>query len=212
MNLFAAAAVSLATVANGQIIITGVIDGPRTGGLPKAVELFVTQDIADLSGWTLSSANNGGAIPATPEFLLTGSATAGTFIYIASETAGFQAYFGFTPTFVSGAVNINGDDAIVLQLNGTVIDAFGTVGTAPAANNTWNYLDSYAYRNNFTSANPSFNIADWFIAGSDLLDAQGSTGVNGSAGITVPFGTYIPTPAAAALAAFAGVAAARRRR
>ena len=32
-----------------SLIITGVLDGPLTGGLPKAVEIFVAADIADLS-------------------------------------------------------------------------------------------------------------------------------------------------------------------
>ena len=32
-----------------SLIITGVIDGPRPGGTPKAVELFALHDINDLS-------------------------------------------------------------------------------------------------------------------------------------------------------------------
>eukprot|EP00984_Skeletonema_dohrnii_P010390 scaffold4046_cov78-Skeletonema_dohrnii-CCMP3373.AAC.1 len=42
------------------LIITGVIDGPRSGGLPKAVELYATSDIPDLSSYGVGFANNGG--------------------------------------------------------------------------------------------------------------------------------------------------------
>jgi hypothetical protein len=44
----------------GQIVITGVIDGPLSGGTPKAIELYIINDIADLSKYGLGNANNGG--------------------------------------------------------------------------------------------------------------------------------------------------------
>ena len=40
--------------------INDVIDGPLSGGLPKAIELLATADIADLSIYGIGSANNGG--------------------------------------------------------------------------------------------------------------------------------------------------------
>jgi hypothetical protein len=43
-----------------DLLLTGVVDGPLTGGLPKAVELYVVNDIPDLSLYGLGSANNGG--------------------------------------------------------------------------------------------------------------------------------------------------------
>jgi hypothetical protein len=42
-----------------DLIITGVIDGPLTGGVPKAIELYAINTIADLSIYGLESANNG---------------------------------------------------------------------------------------------------------------------------------------------------------
>ena len=43
-----------------SLIITGAIDGPLSGGVPKAVEIYVIEDVADLSIHGLGSANNGG--------------------------------------------------------------------------------------------------------------------------------------------------------
>ena len=135
-----------ALTANAQLIITGVIDGPLTGGLPKAVEFYATEDIADLSIYGFGSANNGGGTDGE-EFTFSGSASKGDFIWVATESAGFSSFFGFDPTFVeSNAPNINGDDAIELFKNGSVIDILGDInvdGTGTA----WDHLDGWAYRN-----------------------------------------------------------------
>ena len=96
-----------------SLVISGVIDGPLSGGVPKAIELFVNEDIADLSIYGVGSANNGGGSDGE-EVTLSGSASAGDYIYIASEDIGFTDFFGFAPDFVSSAASINGDDAIEL--------------------------------------------------------------------------------------------------
>ena len=55
-----------------KLIISGVIDGPLTGGLPKMVELYVLDDIADLSTYYgVGTANNGGGTDGE-EFTLSG--------------------------------------------------------------------------------------------------------------------------------------------
>ena len=38
-----------ANPASAQLLITGVVDGPLTGGTPKAIEVYVVSDIPDLS-------------------------------------------------------------------------------------------------------------------------------------------------------------------
>jgi hypothetical protein len=215
-----------ASSASAALIITGVVDGPRTGGLPKAIELYASTAIADLSDYALGSANNGGGTDGA-EFILTGSAAAGSYIWVASESPGFTAYFGFAPTLVnSAAANVNGDDAVELFYDPTaaalgdfgasdVVDVFGDINAAPAVGASWNYQDSYAYRVDGTGPDgATFVIANWTFGGSDVLDSQGASGTNGG---VVPFGTYeaavIPEPTTAGLAFLAamGLVTLRRR-
>jgi hypothetical protein len=58
------------------LMITGVLDGPLPGGLPKVIELYAFADIADLSIYGVGSANNGGGTDGE-ELTLEGSASAG---------------------------------------------------------------------------------------------------------------------------------------
>jgi hypothetical protein len=125
--------------ASAGLIITGVIDGPRSGGLPKAIELFATTDIADLSIYNVETPNNGAAATGA-EYALSGSATAGSYLWVASEAPGFTAYFGFAPTFVSAVANINGDDNVILYESGVTVDQFGVNGQ-DGSGFPWEYTD-----------------------------------------------------------------------
>jgi hypothetical protein len=200
----------------GDIIITGAIDGPLSGGVPKAVELYVVNDIPDLSIYGVGSANNGGGSDGE-EFALSGAATAGDFIYVASESTGFNSFFGFTPTFTSGSMGINGDDAIELFQNGSVIDVFGDINT-DGSGESWEYLDGWAYRVDETGPDGStFVPTNFTYSGRNALDGESS---NATATSPFPAGTYTPPPTSAipepgsagALALVAGAAVLRRRR
>lgn len=167
------------------MLLTAVFDGPLSGGVPKGVEIYVSEDISDLSVCGLGSANNGGGTDGQEfTFPAGASASAGDFITVASETTGFANFFGFAPTFNGGsAMNINGDDAIELFCNGVVIDVFGEIdvdGTGQA----WEYLDSFAYRLSETQASNPFILADWRIEAPDTLD--GKTSNDG----TIPLGSF----------------------
>ena len=169
-----------------SLVISGVIDGPLPGGLPKAIELFATADIADLSIYGLGSPNNG-APGGTIELTLSGSATAGDYIYVASEATDFAAFFGFAPDFTSGVANINGDDALELFENGSVIDVFGVVGV-DGTGEPWEYRDGWAYRSDgATAPATTFALADWTFSGPDALDGETA---NGSATTPFPAGTF----------------------
>ena len=200
-------------VANADLLITGVIDGPLSGGVPKAVELYALNDIADLSIYGIGSANNGGGTDGE-EFTLSGSANAGDFIYISSESTGFNSFFGFNPNFTSGAMSINGDDAIELFQSGAVIDTFGDINT-DGTGEAWEYLDGWAYRVNQTGPDgAAFDINNWTFSGINALDGETS---NATAANPFPIGTFsaIPEPASAGLvglAAIAGLGFFRRRK
>ncbi|MCB0372820.1 MAG: T9SS type A sorting domain-containing protein, partial [Muricauda sp.] len=170
-----------------DLLITGVVDGPLTGGVPKAIELFVKNNIADLSAYGIGSANNGGGTDGEEFTFPAVSAAAGTFIYIASESTGFEAYFGFAPDYTSSTAAINGDDAIELFFEGDVIDVFGDINV-DGSGQPWDYLDGWAYRNNGTGPDGStFVLDNWTYSGINALDG---TTTNATAGLPFPIGTY----------------------
>jgi predicted extracellular nuclease/endonuclease I len=154
-----------------DLVISGVYDGPLTGGTPKGVELYVLNDIADLSTCGVGFANNGGGTDGQEfTFPAGSSATAGSYLFVASESPQFSAFFGFAPTFTNAAANINGDDAVELFCNGTVVDVFGDIdvdGTETA----WDSMDGWAYRNSNTGPDgSSFVIANWTFSGINGLE------------------------------------------
>ena len=174
--------------AQSDLVITGVIDGPLTGGIPKAVELYVFDDIADLSAYGVGSANNGGGSDGEEFTFPSDAVTAGTFIYVATESSAFNTFFGFNPDYTSGsAPNINGDDAIELFHNGAVVDAFGDINL-DGTGQPWEYLDGWVYRNDGTGPDgSSFVLGNWSFSGPNALD--GATD-NASAATPFPLGTY----------------------
>lgn len=164
-----------------DLIITGIIDGPLTGGIPKAIEFYALDDISDLSIYGFGSANNGGGTDGQ-EYTFSGSANAGDYIYIASESPGFSDFFGFEPNDTGSAANINGDDAIELFQNGTVVDVFGDInldGTGEA----WDYQDGWAYRVVETEPDGNtFNLGNWIFSSPNALDGETT-----NAGAIAPF-------------------------
>ncbi|MDC0870980.1 T9SS type A sorting domain-containing protein [Flavobacteriaceae bacterium] len=181
-----------------SLVITGVFDAPLTGGTPKGIELYVINDIDDLSSFGVGSANNGGGTDGQEFTFPADAASAGTYIYVASDVDQFTAFFGFTPTYNAGSVmSINGDDAIELFENGSVSDTFGTVDCDPNASNTtcpeWEHTDGWAYRNDDTGPEgTTFTSTNWTYSGVDALDGASD---NASATTPFPIGTYSNTTA-----------------
>ncbi|MBU3004380.1 ExeM/NucH family extracellular endonuclease [Paraglaciecola arctica] len=164
------ALVAASSVQASDIVITGVYDGPLSGGTPKGVELFVKNDIADLSVCGIGSANNGGGSDGEEFTFPAITATAGSYIYIASESSQFTAFFGFTPNYTAGFASINGDDAIELFCDGAVVDVFGDINT-DGTGTAWDSLDGWAYRNADTGPDGSiFSIANWSFSGVNGLE------------------------------------------
>ncbi len=174
-----------------DLIITGVIDGPLTGGIPKAVEVYVINDIPDLSIYGIGSANNGGGSDGQEFTFPSDSVVAGQFIYIASESIEFTSFFDFSPTYITSAANIDGDDAIELFKYGVVVDVFGDINV-DGTGQSWEHLDGWAYRSNKTGPDgTSFNLSSWLFSGPNALDGETS---NSTAATPFPFGTYIYGP------------------
>lgn len=178
-----------AVAAEGEVMmITGVVDGPLTGGVPKVVELLAVTDIADLSDFGVEAASNG-ALPTGAEFTFpAASVSAGEYIHIATETTGFEAYFGFEPDYTSQVASINGDDAILLYHQGEVVDTFGEPGV-DGTGEPWEYTDGWAKRIADGPDGDTFVLGNWSFSGIDALDG---TSTNDAA--DDPFPIVIPEP------------------
>ncbi|MEM0996743.1 MAG: choice-of-anchor J domain-containing protein [Bacteroidota bacterium] len=165
------------------LMITGAYDGPLPGGQPKGIELLVLNDIADLSRYGVSSANNGnGSTAPNPEYVFPAvSASAGDFIYVTADSADFISFFGFSTPYITNAMLINGDDAVELFKDSVVIDVFGDVNT-DGTGESWEYLDGWAYRRPGQTPSTTFTDTLWTYSGINQLEG-GTT----NATTTVPF-------------------------
>lgn len=219
--------------ADASLILTGVFDGPLGGGEPKAIELYATSDIADLSLYGLETATNSSAATAA-ETILSGSASAGDFLYVVNnDNQGdvccdtlperIQRFDDFFGTSVNGALyfddnaagtgaSFNGDDGIVLWKSGVIIDRMGTDLDADDAGETWDYQDGWAYRNDGTGPDAVFVQSNWSFSGENVNDGELD---NATASVPFPFATYRPIPEPASIALLllgaSGLGAARMR-
>lgn len=179
-----------------SMVISAVYDVQLPGGLPKGIELFVINDIADLSVYGVGFANNGGGSDGIEFTFPAVSATAGSYIYIASEDVLFLEWFGFMPDYVDSDAGINGDDAIELFLDGEVIDVFGDIDV-DGSGTPWEYMDGWAHRVSNTGPDGAvFTIENWTFSGINALDGEAT---NATAAVPVPVGTYT-TPATTGVA------------
>ena len=112
------------------------------------------------------------------------------YIYVSSSSsgvAGFTNFFFFAPNYSSFALGINGDDAVELFKNGSVVDVFGEINV-DGSGQAWDYLDGWAYRNTGSLPNGgNFVVGDWSFSGTNALDGSSSNSTTGS---PMPIGTF----------------------
>jgi hypothetical protein len=171
-----------------SLILTGVMHGP-VAGTPKALELYVVNDVSDLSIYGVGSANNGLGTNGVEYSFSGGSALAGEFIYVVNDGVSFTSFFGFSADFIDGglACNFNGNDAIELFENGVVIDTFGQIDV-PGDGTGWEYTLGWAHRNNETGPDgAAFQLSNWEVS---ALGVFSGTTQNSQASSPFPIGTY----------------------
>ncbi|MCH1926069.1 ExeM/NucH family extracellular endonuclease [Shewanella sp. C32] len=177
-----------ASAFSADMVITGVVDGPLSGGVPKAVEVYVVNDISDASRCGIGYAFNGGNSQGQRGAFAAAPVSAGSFLYVATETAGFNAFFGFNPDLVISSGTINGDDRVELYCDGTMVDSFGEQGV-DGTGQPWEYLDGWAHRNAATTADgANFNLSHWSFSGINALDNQAT---NSSATTPYPLQSFV---------------------
>ncbi len=153
-----------------DLILSGVIGDTATTGRPRAIELYVLNDVSptELARYSLGSANPAEGV-VTPEFTFPSQGfVKGDFISLTNNAATFTTFFGTAPNFVDGvAPNIDGNDVVTLFYDGIAIDTFGDInaveiepGVELGRLDSWAYTNGWAYRINNTVADPVFNFDD----------------------------------------------------
>lgn len=162
------------------IIISEVMDGNRSGGQPKFVEITNTSSSdMDISGYQIWKGSNGGdTSPAATVPDGTTLETGDSWVVAYNESGMTDAGFS-APDQTSGSISGNGNDAYELRsTGGGIIDVFGIIGDATA----W-YENSVAVRlPDVTNGQGIYQLAEWTItvleSGSPTGGAPGSPGTH----------------------------------
>ena len=160
------------TAGEHDLILKGIIDftTPLGGSSGKAIHLTAVRDIADLSSYGIGVANNGGGTDGVEYVFPQISANAGDQILVARSLNEFNQYVDTSQYWdisldasTSGAISMNGNDAIELFINvdnilleGDLIETFGDIYVNTDTNGAgcgndpgcWDYEDAWAYKNN----------------------------------------------------------------
>ena len=154
-----------------DLTLQGIIDFtvPGGGNAGKAIHVKALNAIPDLSIYGIGVANNGGGTDGEEYNFDAISVSTGDDILVARDITVMLAYLAngaseFEHVLLANSdISQNGDDAIELFLNGTVIETFGDVDT-DGTGEAWEYMDSWAYRIGANSG-VSFDINDWSFGG-----------------------------------------------
>lgn len=177
-----------------DLIISEIMDGTLTGGLPKFVEVTnMSASPIDLQHFSLGNyPNESPYLGGGEAYQLQGMLPVGesyVFAYEDESSSEFANVYGFAPDQFAGGAYINGNDVVALffgQATGygddaRLIDIYGVVGECTGSDDysmAWAYNNSYAYRlTPITSANATFDIDEWFVPGFDMLNYGDATQV-----------------------------------
>ena len=173
--------VGCAAAPTGGVLFTQYVEGTSNN---KAIEIAnLTGSTVDLSTYALELYSNGNPGPPNSMQALSGSLADGDVLVLANPSAN-AAILAVTDA-TSGAVNWNGDDAIVLRNNGTIVDVFGQVGFDPGS--AWG-SGSFSTVNNTLCRNDDVTFGDtdetdvfdpsveWSGLGVDVIDGLGEIG------------------------------------
>lgn len=164
---------------SNSLILTGVL---YVGATPKTIELYVVNNIADLSVYGFGVANNGGGTDGQEYTFPAGSAVAGDFIYVTNSIVDNTTFFGNTAVYETSAVNFNGDDAVEIYELGQVVDIFGDIDV-DGSGETWEYVETWVSRNCATGPDgDTFVESNWTFAPNGNYAGQAT-----NAGSPLPF-------------------------
>lgn len=179
-KLYFLSLILLSSMGFAQPVLTAVVDGPCSGGTPKICEIFAkgTVDFTQYSFQNQVNANT--TWNATPLDLTPLGTRTNEFVYIVMTNANLAIATTEFPSITtsnsieSNQMNLNGDDRVRIINTSTtaVIDQFG-VSDVDGTGTSWEWLDTYAKRNNGTGPDGSFIEGNWTIAPINDLDGDG---------------------------------------
>ena len=118
-----------AQAATSDLLISEIIEG---SSFNKAIEIYNgTGSDLDLSSYTVELYSNGSATP-SQSVALSGTLFDGD-VYVIAHASADAAILAEADLENSSVANFNGDDAVVLQGAGGVVDSFGQVGVDPGS-------------------------------------------------------------------------------
>ncbi|WP_299520974.1 lamin tail domain-containing protein [Winogradskyella sp.] len=135
--------------------LQGVIDFtvPEGGSAGKAVHVVATANIADLSEYSIAVVSNGGGTYGASFDFPSISVSTGEHILLARDLTAMENYFttaGYNlfdyQILATSSVTQNGDDTIGLFKNGSLVEEMGDPNV-DGTGESWEYLDSWAYKN-----------------------------------------------------------------
>ncbi|MCF7924724.1 MAG: InlB B-repeat-containing protein [Candidatus Izimaplasma sp.] len=160
-----------------ELFISEYIEG---GSYNKAIEIFngTGQDV-DLTPYTVEVYFNGSSSSGTP-IDLTGTLVAGD-VYIIAHTSADETIKSIAND-LTGSLSFNGDDAVTLSNDGTIIDMFGVVGTDPGSSwpvGTGSTADNTLVRDaSVISPSSTWDESEWVVEPKDTFSYLGSHDIN----------------------------------
>lgn len=179
--LFVTSASVMAQVAT-DLIISEYLEGSSNN---KAIELYngTGADI-DLSNYSLKKEVNG-AGGLVSEFPLSGTLQNGKAYVIANSSAVSDLKNLSDIQENSKVLNFNGNDAVGLFKNGTLIDVVGIVGSTP----NWGADVTLRRKSTILSPNAAYITDEWDVAGKDDFTNIGKHTLTAVVGATISFAT-----------------------
>jgi len=157
-----------------DLIISEYVEGSNSN-LNNAIEIYNgTGEDVDLSDYSIRIYRSGSPTPNTT-ITLTGTLASGDTYLLVNDQAN-QTMLDLADRIV--VMRYNGDDAIALAKNSTVIDVFGVIGEDPGEEWTWagggSSMNRTVVRNASTlSPTTSWDTSEWTVYPADTIDYLG---------------------------------------
>lgn len=179
-KLYTLSLILISAIGFSQPVLTAFVDGPCPGGLPKVCEIYAKGTV-DFTQFSVQNQTNANTTWGTAVDLSSFGTRTNEFVYIIMTNNNLAVATTEFPMIVagnsleSGVMNLNGDDRlrIINTASETVIDQFG-VSDVDGTGTSWEWLDTYAKRNNGSGPDGAFVESNWTFAPVDALDTAGT--------------------------------------